>query len=254
MSKRPIFRASRRKIPNLGIYSKAVFGRSTLPKRCLVYAGVLFPASAKRIRRHFDRWERIRGYCPSYTFAKRNGSEYLLVFNVYGAALMLETLHLLREGGARKVFFIGSMGSMSCPIGTIVLPETVEDQAGIVLLDDKHSKGLVKVPAHSLAATKQALESLKVTYRMGRIVSVPCVLHEIKAIKKILQSRKDFAGHEMELSTFHYFSNRLGLHAYSLLYVSDSKTHEFTSSAQKVIESRRLARRNISKVALKVLS
>jgi len=67
--------------------SEAIFGRKKLPERCLIYAGAYVAERKECVKSLFDRWQRIRGYWVRYSFASKNGREYLLVFNVYGAAV-----------------------------------------------------------------------------------------------------------------------------------------------------------------------
>lgn len=95
----------------MGRFSKVVFDRTKLPEASIIYAGAYFPRRYATIRKLFDHRSRIKGHWVKYSFAKRGGKEFLLLFNIYGAAMTLEALSLLRDGGVKSVFFIGSMGA-----------------------------------------------------------------------------------------------------------------------------------------------
>ena len=41
---------------------------------------------------------------------QKKGVEYLVVFNIYGASMILEIVEVLKEGNAKKIFLIGSLG------------------------------------------------------------------------------------------------------------------------------------------------
>ena len=94
----------------MGRFSEAVFGRRELPERCLIYAGAYLPIRKDWVRSLFDSWQRVQGQWVKFTFSRKNGVEYLVVFNVYGASMILEIVQVLKEGNTKKVFFVGSLG------------------------------------------------------------------------------------------------------------------------------------------------
>lgn len=147
-----------------------------MPERCLIYAGAYVPKRKEWVKSLFDRWQRIRGYWVRYSFASKNGREYLLVFNVYGAAVTLEVIRLLKDGGVKRVFFIGSLGGKELPVGTLVLPTKIVDKTGFVAADSQN-KQIVEPKEDSLKKSRRVLEDLGQAYVEGTIVSVPCVLH-----------------------------------------------------------------------------
>lgn len=124
----------------LGRLSEAIFGRKELPERCLIYAGAYVAKRKEWVKSLFDRWQRIRGYWVRYSFASKNSRDYLLVFNVYGAVMTLEVIRLLKDGGVKRVFFIGSLGGKELPVGTLVLPKKVVDKTGFVALDSPNKQ------------------------------------------------------------------------------------------------------------------
>jgi len=236
----------------MGRFSTAIFGRKKLPERCLIYGGFYVPQRKEWVRSFFDAWSRIKGNWVKYSFATRNGREYLLVFNVYGGAVTLELIHLLKDGEAKKVFFIGSMGGKDLPIGTLVVPTEVVDKAGLVMVYDP-SKQIIKADRNSLKLLKTVLNRLGQDHVEGKIVSVPCALHKIRHVKDFIKQDVNVLGVELETSTFCFYSQKEGLENYVLLYVSDNRDYDIISQAKTVKEARKKALKTITHIALETL-
>lgn len=236
----------------MGRLSEAIFGRKELPERCLIYAGSYVPKRKEWVKSLFGKWQRIRGYWVKYSFARRDYEEYLLVFNVYGGAMVLETLQLLKDGGAKKVFFVGAMGGKDLPVGTLVLPTRIFDKAGLVLVDEP-DREIVKLKEEYIRKMKRVLDNLGHAYVEGTIVSVPAVLHNIDHIKKFVKQETSVLGVEMETSTFCHYSEKENLESYVLLYVSDNKRSGIISRAKEVQDERRKALKTITHVATETL-
>jgi hypothetical protein len=115
--------------------------------------------------------------------------------------MMLEVLHHLKDGGVRKVFFVGSMFGKGIPIGRLVLPTSVVDRAGIVLVDDS-SRTTVTPDKSSVWTLKSALRRLNLQFLEAKIASVPCVIHGTKRVTEFIEDSADIEGVEMEASTF----------------------------------------------------
>lgn len=236
----------------MGKFSEFTFGRSKLPERCLIYGGAYGARRKDWVRRSFDRWNRIRGNWMKYTFATKKRKNYMVVFNVYGGSMTLELLRLLRDGGVKRVCFVGSLGAKDLPIGRIVLPSKVIDRAGPVLADDPSSE-IITPDEGSLTRLRRALQDLRISHVEGTITSVPCVLHNIPGVKRFVEQDPAILGVELEISTFYYYSKKDGLENYALLYVSDNEKHSIISRAKNVREARRNALRSITNVALELL-
>ena len=232
-------------------YAKAVFGQSQLPSRCMISAGAYIPSRANIVRAEFDSSDRPRGSWIRFTNATKNGAPYLVCFNVYGAAVTLELLHLLKDGNVNAVFFIGSMWARNLDVGTLVLPDVVIDRGGIVLMDQPVPEPLQMDPS-SISKVERVLKAKNIQFVQGQVVSVPAVLHDVKPVKQFLERQSDTLGVEMELSTFNYFGRKLGLTTYALLYVQDNPKHGIISGPRTVWEARRKALQMATSVALKV--
>jgi purine-nucleoside phosphorylase len=237
----------------MGRLCEAVFGRATLPESCLIYAGAYLPARKEWVRNLFDKWQRIEGQWVKYTFAHKHGSEYVIIFNVYGASMTLEIIELLKEGGAAKVFFIGSLGGKDLPVGTLVLPTRVVDKTGIVSADEPRKK-VVRPDKRTVRSIKKTLKALGKAYVEGEIASVPCVLHNIEHIKGFIEKDPRLIGVECETSAFYHYSAKESLESYALLYVSDNRQHDIISGGKDLREARRKALQAITFVATEVLA
>jgi len=240
-------------VMRMGRFSEAVFGRERLPERCLIYAGAYVPERREWVKNFFDKWSRIRGNWVKYSFATKKGREYILVFNVYGGAMTLELLLLLKDGGVKKLFFAGSMGGKDLPIGTLVVPTKVIDKSGLVLIDDP-TKQIVEPDQNSLKRLREVLNRLGEKYVEGETASVPCVLHNISHIKTFIEQRTSTLGVDLETSTFYYYSQKEGFQNHALLYISDNKDHDIISQAKTVQEARKKALKTITLVAIETLN
>jgi purine-nucleoside phosphorylase len=236
----------------MGRLSEAVFGRGKLPERCLIFAGAYLPTRKEWVRGLFDKWQRIKGQWVKFSFARRYEGEYFLVFNVYGASMILEIIQLLREGEAKRVFFIGSLGGKDLPVGTLVLPTRIVDKTGFVSLDTP-GKLIAEPEEHNVNRLKEVLKSHGQAYVEGEIASVPCVLHDVKLIKDSVEQESRILGVECETSTFFHYARKASLESYALLYVSDNRKHDVISGSEGLWEARRRALTTITRIATEVL-
>jgi purine-nucleoside phosphorylase len=237
----------------MGRLCAAVFGKATLPENCLIYAGAYLPPRKEWVRSLFDKWQRIEGQWVKYSFARKRDTEYMIIFNVYGASMILEIIQLLKEGATTKVFLIGSMGGKDLPIGTLVLPDCIIDKTGIVSADEPHKK-VVEPETLSLKKIRQTLKTLNKVYVEGEIASVPCVLHNIGHIKDFVKEDPRLLGVECETSAFYHYSKKESFESYALLYVSDNRKHDIISGGGNLWKARKKALRTITIVATEVLA
>jgi len=236
----------------MGRISKAVFGRTKLPERCMVYAGIYPSSMVDSAKGNFDRSSRTKEDFVKYAFARKKGKEFLLCFGLLGAASTLELLRCLKDGGTKDVVFIGSMGAKSLSIGTIVLPIAVIDKAGVVYLDEP-AKSTIKANPRSLALLRRVLRANRVEYVEATIVSVPSVFHGVQSITTFVRERREVDGVEMELSTLFHFASKLGIKTYAIVYVYDNTKHDIMHRSKSVDKARRQAFQTTQRIALEVL-
>jgi purine-nucleoside phosphorylase len=236
----------------MGRLSEAIFGRTSLPESCIIYGGAYVPERKEWIRSVFDKWQRIEGYWGRHSYAYRNKIEYLLIFNVYGPPMVLEIFNLLKDGGAKKVFFIGSMGGKDLPVGKIVLPSKVIDKTGFVSADDP-SKQIAEPNECCLKGMRETLAKFKIDYVEGETVAVPCVFHNIQHISNFIEQEKRVLGMEIETSAFYHYAQKEGLESYALLYVSDNRQHDIISKAKDVREARKKSLKMMTLIATEIL-
>jgi purine-nucleoside phosphorylase len=236
----------------MGRFSEVVFGRRELPERCLIYAGAYLPIRKDWVRSLFDSWQRVQGSWVKFTFSRKSGVEYLVVFNVYGASMILEIVEVLKDGNTKKVFFIGGLGGKELPVGTLVLPTRIVDKTGFVTIDNP-SKLIVQPDEYRLKRLKDALDNCGEVYVEGEIVSVPCVLHNIEHLRSFVEQEESVLGVECETSTYFHYTQKEKLESYGLLYVSDNKKHDVISGGKNLWNVRRKSLRKITRIATKVM-
>jgi purine-nucleoside phosphorylase len=236
----------------VGRFSEVVFGRRELPEGCLIYAGAYLPSRKDWVRNLFDGWKRMRGQWVKFTFARKNGVEYLVVFNVYGASMILEIVQLLKEGNVKRVFFIGSLGGKELPVGTLVLPTRVVDKTGFVAIDSS-GKQIVQPDEYRLKRLRRALDDSGEVYVEGEIVSVPCVLHNIEHLRSFVEQEEGIIGVECETSTYYHYTQKEKLESYGLLYISDNKKHDIISGGKNLRNVRRKSLRKITCIATRIM-
>jgi len=236
----------------MGRVSEVVFGRRELPERCLIYAGAYLPIRKDWVRSLFDSWQRVQGQWVKFTFSHKNDVEYLVVFNVYGASMILEIVQVLKEGNAKKVFFIGSLGGKELPVGTLVLPTRIVDKTGFVAIDNP-DKLTVQPDEHRLKKLRRALDDSGEVYVEGEIVSVPCVLHNIEHLRSFVEQEEGIIGVECETSTYYHYTQKEKLESYGLLYISDNKKHDIISGGKNLQNVRRKSLRKITYIATKIM-
>jgi purine-nucleoside phosphorylase len=237
----------------VGRFSRIVFGRDKLPERCIVFAGVYSPNRLRSALRLFDRHSRVKGMLVKYSFAEKNNKKFLLLFNVYGAAMMLDEFSLLIDGGVKSVFFIGSAGAKSLDIGTIVLPTSVIDRAGVVQIDTR-GEDIIAPPEGATESLEETLTEMEFGFTRTKVVSVPGVAHGIDRVTNYVRSRRDAEAYEMELSTFYHFAKKFGLRAYALVYVSDNDKRTVGRAGREAQLVRENALPRMTRVAQAVLN
>lgn len=236
----------------MGSYSEVIFGRKRLPARALLCAGVYTPQRKNLVRKSFRGWDRVKGNWIKYAFGNVLGKDFLVIFGIYGAAMTLETVQLLRDGGVRSLFFVGSMYAKKLPVGSIAIPIEAQDNAGVMTLDDPTTTHAIP-DRRILDYTRSELRRRDIDFTEGRVSSVPAVLHGIVHIVDSVRQDERVIGHEMEVSTFLHFTRKHSMRAGALLYVSDNERHSIISSAKGPTTARRKALRAVSSVAVSVL-
>lgn len=217
----------------MGDYSKAVFRRGELPEIAVIRAGAHFIERAERTLQYFDDVEELRGTWMPYCYGKVNKREVLIVFNVYGAATMLEIIRLLEDGGVKYIGFIGSAFSKKDPVGQQLLIKTIFDQAGIALLD-----GVKRIERQERLVEMQREIFVKenVPYSEVNLVSVPAVMHGIDSVNEFI-ARDEVDALEMELSTFFHFTQQSGIDTFAFVYVSDNPTNPVLQTDRQQIRN-----------------
>lgn len=228
-----------------------LFGREELPDTVFLYPGAYSPDRSNSFLSIFDSNTEIKGSWLPFSYTVYKGTEYMVIFNIFGASITLDALQLMKKCNVKKVIFIGLMYSKNLDVGTHVIVNTVFDQAGIVLLDTE-GKDVIKVDISNINRQKEAYEQMGIQYQEACIVSVPSVVHGIKQVEEYIE-QEHIQGLELEMSTLHHFGNKIGLEIYSFQVVSDNPEHSLFDRSKSISQLRIEGRNLAGYVALKML-
>jgi purine-nucleoside phosphorylase len=211
-------------------YADNLFGRK-LPENVLIRAGAHLADRAEKTLSIFDEVDRFHGSWTPYCFAWKDDVEFLVIFNVYGAALTLEVMRLIHQGGAQNVSFVGSAFSKTDEIGQQLLVTAIYDQAGIVRMD-----GVEKIvrEEQELNYQRKILENNNSQFSEVLLCSVPSVMHNIENVKTFV-NREEVDAVEMELSTFFYFGKQQKMKTSAYVYTSDNPHNSLIAKDTKRI-------------------
>jgi len=115
---------------------------------------------------------------------------------------------------------------------------------------DKHA---VQPDKHRLERLRSILNDSGEAYVEGEIVSVPCVLHNIKHLRSFVEQEEGIIGVECETSTYYHYTQKENLESYGLLYISDNKKHDIISGGKNLRDMRRKSLRKITRIAIRVM-
>ncbi len=209
----------------MGDWAKADFGASRLPRTCIMLGGTNPKSVEKRVVRLFDDAVATRNE-PTHTYLVRKGrKKYALMFNVYGPALAVDSLHVLNDGGCRELIFLGYAWCRkgNSRVGDYILPSRTYVLDGFTNILSRKTRwatadnGLWKM-------LEQRLKSLRQPTHTGVTISVPSVFRRPPEFKELVRRLKAIAI-ELELASILHFSKKLGIQAAGLLVVSDT-THQ----------------------------
>ncbi len=210
----------------MGKWSVSFFDRDTLPSVCFLFAGSSKHSFIDGILSNFDtvvfheysHFERV--------IAKHNGIEYLLLFQVYGAASMIDLMAVLNDGNVKKITFFGSAFGIekSLDVGDFIIPNKVQALEGV--LNFLHDTEYVFPDSEQSNLIKRKLRERNIKYLEGKTVSVPCVT----AQPKYEVFDKDLIGLEMECSSFFFYAQKYNIVASALLVVSDTFEKKLSDS------------------------
>ncbi|MBI4140856.1 hypothetical protein HY485_03395 [Candidatus Woesearchaeota archaeon] len=224
----------------MGDWAKSDFGVSQLPETVILVAGTNPSNIQKKILTLFDEVLVHRDIvCQAYIVRKGN-KKYVLIFHVYGAALAVDELHVLKDGGCKKLFFVGYAWCRkeNARVGDYILPSKTYIMDGFTNILFKKAKWA----SQNAEMKRQVQEILKKTnakIHEGNTVSIPSVFRR-PAEYKYISKRITSIAHEQELASVLHFSKILGIKAAGTLIISDTKVQHLHAEESKRIRQERL--------------
>lgn len=208
----------------MGSWTEKYFGRDILPKYAIIIPGTTGNEQKHNYLSLFDKVISYESNLFEWYILEKAGIQYLLMLQVYGAPMVIDLIHILKEGQIKKIIFIGAAYGFGSEvnIGDIILPNQVQALEGILTTYEKilysHPNGdLLQLLAHVFDK-----ENLK--YKKGKTVSTPSVFTKVD--RSLFDS--DVLALEMEASAFLYFSTKESIEGASILVISDTEYHKLT--------------------------
>lgn len=209
----------------MGKWAKNLFGKSRFSNIGIVVAGTTNPKFEKKVLSLFDEVISSKDSVYHAHLVKKNGKNYPIVFNIYGAPAMMDVLTEMHDGGCKIVIFVGlAYGGFekNLDVGTIVIPDKSYHFEGI--FHPLHPDRRFNVPNAELM---EKLENIfgreKVPHVKGTNISVPAVTFQLPHANKEYKAIKPLSL-EMELASCYSRAKDLGIRAAGILIISDNRS------------------------------
>lgn len=213
----------------MGQWANKYFNQTELPRECYIFAGTAKNDFKNDIIKNFDEvLYHDLGIFEKYIVCK-GGMKYTIIFQVFGAPMIIDLIHILKDGGVQKIIFFGAAFGIneSLEVGDCVVPIQVQSLEGI-LETVEHKK--YAYPDEKLA--RLMIDGLKlnsIDVNVGKVVSVPSVF--VKPDKEIFD--EDLYAIEMETACLFHYSKELKIRCSAILIISDTKTHKLYNSQDR---------------------
>lgn len=201
----------------------------TLPPHCIVYAGTTRDELKNDILSNYTNIKIMQAHIFEGFVVERDDEQYLLLFQIYGAAMMADVVHILADGNVKEILFVGAVHSfdISLEIGSVIVPDQIQALDGLV-------NGIEKIeityPDASLfLKVKDFLERNLIPFRVGKTVSIPGVF--VKPEKEFYH--KDIVALEMESSSLFHYAKKNNIKAAAIHVVSDNANHHLYEDQKK---------------------
>jgi len=209
----------------MGQWAKSLFGKESFESTGLVIAGTNPQEFEKRVLSLFDKVISSKDSVYHGHLVEKNGKQYPIVFNVYGAPAMLDVLTEMYDGGCRNVLFIGyAYGGykQNLGVGSVVIPNRAYHFDGIYSTLDPQR--VLATPDKKLTALVKGFFNKKgIEYHVGPNISVPAVTFQLPHANKRYRRIKPLTV-EMELASCLSRSRDIGIRATGILIVSDNRS------------------------------
>jgi uridine phosphorylase len=204
----------------MGDLSKWELEEEQLPAQAVVFAGKTPAASIERIVQSYDRvvFTKHDNYAP---FIVESGSHRtVLAFQVYGAPLVADLLHVLADGGVSSVILLGAAyGCGDLRVGECVIPERVRCLDGFSTAVGAPDYALPNLLARERLVA--ALSARGEPVRSGTSMSVPSTFFHGDS----KSAPENVLAVEIEAASFLWVAAQEKIAAAAALVISDTRTH-----------------------------
>jgi uridine phosphorylase len=221
----------------MGDLSKWELHEEHLPKQAVVFPGCTPKASVECIVQSYDRivFSKHDNYAPFIVESGRHRT--VLAFQVYGASLAADLLHVLADGGVTQALFIGAAyGCGDLQVGDCVVPNRVRCLDGF--------STAIGAPDFALPDPQMrerlvvALTAAGETFRSGPSVSVPSTFFH--GDPKLVPD--DVLALEIEAASFLWVAAQERIAAAAVLVVSDTRAQSLFEEHERSTRHKRVLR------------
>jgi len=219
----------------MGHWAKSLFGVESYEDVGLVLAGKTRKHHEEEVVGFFDKELSFKDRVYHAHLVSKNGKNYPLVFNVYGAPAMVDVLAEMHDGGCRTVLFIGyAYGGFkqNLPLGTVVLPSRAYHFEGIYHPIEPDRK-YAEPDAELYKKVEEVFNKNNLVYVIGRDISVPAVKFQLPHANEEYE-KIDPTTVEMELASCLSRAHDMGIRAVGILVISDNRDSAISDETKRV--------------------
>ena len=213
----------------MGNWSKKYMNSDALPARCIIYAGTTKDELKNDILSDYTNIQIMQSHIFEGFVAERDDEQFVLLFQVYGAAMMADIVHILADGDVKEILFIGAVHSfdITLDIGSVIVPDQIQALDGLVNGIEKTE--ITYPDVDSFLKVKQILEKNRIQFRVGKTVSIPGVF-----VKPGIELyHKDTIALEMESSCLFHYAKKNNIKAAAIHVVSDNSKYKLYEDQKK---------------------
>lgn len=201
----------------------------TLPAHCIVYAGTTRDELKNDILSIYANVLVLQSHIFEGFIVEKDDEQYLLLFQIYGAAMMADVVHILADGNVREILFVGAVHSFdnTLDIGSIIVPDQIQALDGLV--NGIENVEIAYPDTDSFLKVKYFLERNFIQFRVGKTVSIPGVF--VKPQKESYHT--DAIALEMESSSLFHYAKKNNIKAAAIHVVSDNANHHLYEDQKK---------------------
>lgn len=218
----------------MGKFAEDDFGKSKFGSVGIIVAGTSNKEIEDEVLSFFDKKITFKDSVYHSYLAEKNGVNYPIIFNVYGAPVVIDALASMHDGGCKNVIFVGfAYGFRDVHVGDIVISTESHHFEGIYSIFDK-KKAFSQGDKKLTAILKKIFDIDKIHYLEGKNISVPAVSFQLPHSNKFYKKIKPLTL-EMELASFFARAKDLGIRAAGVLVISDTKEASIIDKSKKQI-------------------